>query len=420
MNWKILTSIIMLLIILIIGGIFLFQDGKISSLSSKFNIADIDNVIDANNQFALDYYNQVKGDRNNNIFFSPFSISSAFAMVYEGARGQTSEEIQSVFYFPENDDLRREEYMTMFNRINDDKKEYEINIANALWAQRDYQFIAEYLNTIEKYYEGEITNLDFKNDSENSRITINNWVENQTNDKIRDLIPSGMIQTDTKLILTNAIYFLGEWIQQFNVDDTKEENFRINKNDTVKVMMMQRTDSKAVFNYTENRDLQILEMPYSGEELSMLILLPKNNNLEKLENLLSVSRLSDWKKNLEEKRVKVFIPRFKFESKSFIGELLQKMGVSIAFSDFANFSGITQEIEGLKIDEVIHQAFIEVNEEGTEAAAATAVVLTPMSAGGIKIPEIPVFRADHPFIFLIQEKSTGNILFMGRVVNPTL
>jgi len=286
MNWKILTGITIISAIVIVGGIFLFREGKISLPEPKPKLADINNVVDANNQFALDYYSQLKEKDSGNIFFSPFSISSALAMTYEGAKGQTAEEMRSVFYFPADENLRRTEYAAILGELNKGDKEYKLSTANALWAQKDYQFLTDYFNRVEKYYGGKANNLDFKNDPEGSRITINNWVEDQTNDKIRDLIPRGVIDALTRLVLTNAIYFKGEWVKQFNLEDTKDESFRISKNNSAKVPMMQRTDRDAKFNYTENNKLQILEMPYSGEELSMLILLPKNDDLTTLENLL--------------------------------------------------------------------------------------------------------------------------------------
>ena len=422
MNWKILTGVLTLLIIIIIGGIFVFREGIVSLPESKPKLSDIKNVVDANNQFALDYYSKLKSKDSGNIFFSPFSISSAFVMTYEGAKSETAEEMRSVFYFPEDSNLRRTEYASIFDELNKGDKKYKLSSANALWAQQDYQFSKDYFDNVEKYYSGKATNLDFKKDPEGSRITINSWVENQTNEKIKDLIPSGLINTMTKLVLTNAIYFKGEWVKQFNKNDTKEENFRTSNGGAVKAQMMQRTDDEAIFNYAENSNLQILEMPYSGNELSILLLLPKNDNLTKLESILSTKNISDWKKNLEEQRVKIYIPKFKFETKYFMADDLKEMGMPLAFSDSADFFGMTASgKKDLKIDEAIHQAFVEVNEEGTEAAAATAVTMAPLGAAGPqKEPKIPIFRADHPFIFLIQQKSTGDILFMGRVVNPNL
>ena len=420
----IISGILGAVLVIAITSFFYLNKGKqltptpINTEQPK--LADINNVVDANNQFALDYYSQLKKKDSGNIFFSPFSISSALAMTYEGAKGQTAEEMRSVFYFPADDNLRRTEYAAIFDELNKGDKKYKLSTANAIWAQKDYQFLAEYFNRVEKYYGGKANNLDFAKDPEGSRITINNWVEDQTNDKIKDLIPQRVIDALTRLVLTNAIYFKGEWVKQFNVEDTRDENFRISKNNSVKVPMMQRTDEDAKFNYAENDKLQILEMPYSGEELSMLVLLPINDDLATLEDLLSTKKLSGWKKDLEEQRVKVFIPKFKFETKCFMADDLKTMGMPKAFQwPGADFSGM-DGTKNLYIGQVIHQAFVEVNEEGTEAAAATAVVMLEGAAPGQKTPKIPVFRADHPFIFLIQEKASGNILFMGRVVNPTL
>ena len=387
----------------------------------------LSNVVEANNHFAFDLYSKYKLEEGN-LFFSPFSISTALAMTYEGARGQTAEEMQSIFYFPEDDNLRRTEYSELFSEINKKDKKYKLHTANALWAQQDYQFLDEYFNLVERYYGGEVTNLNFKRDPDGSRITINDWIEDQTNDKIKDLIPPGLITPGTKLVLTNAIYFKGEWVKQFNENDTRDQNFKITPDNIVRVPMMQRTDDESIFNYAENDKLQILEMPYSGEELSMLILLPKNDNLidfitddpvdlKALENSLTVEKLSEWKKYLEEQRVNIFIPKFKFETKYFMASDLKEMGMPIAFSDSADFSGMTGKRD-LGIDEVIHQAFVEVNEEGTEAAAATAVIMVLTGEPG-EGPKIPVFRADHPFIFIIQQRDTGNILFMGRVSDPS-
>lgn len=418
-NLWIAFGILGAILIIAIISFFYFYKGE---QPKPVDITDINNIVEANNQFALDYYSQLKKDDDENIFFSPFSISSALAMTYEGARGETAEEIQSVFYFPVDDSLMRTEYAAVFDELNKGDKKYELSTANALWAQEDYQFLDEYLNRVEEYYGGKANNLDFKKDPEGSRVTINDWVEDQTNDKIKDLIPQGVINELTRLILTNAIYFKGEWVKQFNEEETKEEDFRISKNNFVRVPMMQRTDEDARFNYAENDKLQILEMPYSGEELSMLILLPKNDDLRAIENLLSTPKLSEWKKDLENQRVDVYIPKFKFETKYFMANDLKTMGMPTAFQwPGADFSGMDGK-KDLYIGEVIHQAFVEVNEEGTEAAAATAVIMFEgvSISMGQETPEIPIFYADHPFIFLIQERASGNILFIGRVINPTL
>jgi serpin B len=370
-------------------------------------------VIEENNRFAINLYSQYKSEEGN-IFFSPFSISTAMAMVYEGAEGKTAKEIKSVFGFPKYDNSRRNQYSTLLSEINKKDKKYTLNTANALWAEQDFNFLDNYLTTVEKYYGGKTTNLDFKNDWEASRLIINNWVEDKTNNKIKDLFPEGSINPLTRLVLTNAIYFKAEWLKQFDADKTRDMNFRVNPDKSIKVPMMQRTDGKSIFNYTQNKDLQILEMPYAGEDLSMLILLPFNNDIEVLENSFTIEKLTEWKKSLRKRRVKIYIPKFKFETKYFLKETLGDLGMPTAFTNLADFSGMTGTKE-LEIDKVIHQAFIEVNEEGTEAAAATGIAMVVKSIP----PPTPIFKADHPFIFIIQQNETGNILFMGRVNNPT-
>ena len=224
-----------------------------------------------------------------------------------------------------------------------------------------------------------------------------------------------MIDADTRLVLTNAIYFKAKWLIQFDADKTSDEYFRVNPDKSIKVPMMQPTSQKSTFNYTQNKDLQILEMPYAGEDLSMLILLPLDDDIEALENSFTLEKLTEWKKSLRKRRVNIYIPRFKFETKYFMKNTLRDLGMPTAFTNLADFSGMTGK-KDLRIDKVIHQAFIEVNEEGTEAAAATGVTMTMRS----KKPPTPIFKADHPFIFLIHQKDTGNILFMGRVNNPKI
>ncbi len=376
----------------------------------------VNSVVNANNQFAFELYSKYKDDpkhENTNIFFSPYSISTALAMTYEGARGQTAEEMQSVLHFPENPDVRRPAFARIHNDINSRDKEYQLSTANALWAQKDYQFLDEYFNITEKYYGGKVTNLDFIKETEKSRVTINKWVEVQTNDKIKDLIPPGVLDSMTRLVLTNAIYFKGAWVLQFDKSKTRETDFRVSPTSTVKAQMMSLTGEKAKFNYAETEDLQILEMPYDGEDLSMLVLLPKEDTLDKLEQSLNEEKLNEWRNMLQERKIDVYMPRFKFETKYFMVQCLAEMGMPTAFSIQADFSGMTGK-EDLYISQVIHQAFVEVNEEGTEAAAATAVVMKMNSA-----EFSTMFKADHPFIFIIQQKETGNILFLGKVMDPT-
>jgi len=372
-------------------------------------------VVNANNQLAFELYSQFNEEsKDSNIFFSPYSISIALTMTYEGAKGQTAEEMQSVLHIPEDASIRRPNFARIYNKINKKDKKYKLSTANALWAQKDYSFLKEYTDNVEQYYGGKLTNLDFTRESEKSRQIINKWVEDQTNNKIKDLIPKGVLNAYTRLVLTNAIYFKGTWVKQFDEKDTKEDDFRMNSGNTVKVSMMRLIGDGVKFNYAETDEIQILEMPYHGEDVSMLIILPGENDLANIEKSISLEKLSKWKNMLNEQRVDVFIPKFKFETKYFMAKALSDLGMPTAFSPAADFSGM-DGTKDLLIQNVIHQAFVEVNEEGTEAAAATGVVMGITSVG----PRIPIFRADHPFIFIIQEIETGNILFLGRVGDPS-
>ena len=366
------------------------------------------------NQFAFDLYSNLKDAEEGNIFFSPYSISTALAMTCEGARGQTAEEIQSVFHFPGEDSTRRSSFAAIYNQLNKPNVEYELHTANALWVQKDYLLLDEYIETIESYYAGKATNLDFVGETEQARQTINSWVEDKTNDKIKELFSQGTLNQFTRLVITNAIYFKGTWVKQFDETRTREEDFRMSPGSVVQVPMMRRTGEDAEFNYAETDELQILEMLYEGEDLSMIVLLPKDDALDALEGSFTMENLDQWKAELAEQRVDVYMPKFTFESKYSLNENLIEMGMPSAFDPYvADFSGI-DGTRGLFIHLVVHKAFVDVNEEGTEAAAATGVV-----AGRTGMPPpVPVFRADHPFIFLIQEKGTGNILFLGRVVDP--
>jgi serpin B len=380
-------------------------------------------VADANNRFAFDLYSQLAKDQEYtdcNLFFSPFSLSSALAITYEGAEGKTAEEIRSVFYFPEEDTARRDGFSALNAGINSGDPSYSLRMANALWAEKTYPFLAEYTTTAERYYGAKVTNLDFVKHPEESRVTINTWVEDKTEERIKDLIPAGVIDPMTRLVITNAIYFKGDWVKQFDKNKTTDAEFRTAPGTSVKIPMMQRTDDDAIYLYSENSDLQMLSMPYehtTGKALSMVILLPRSDNLTITEASLSTGTLTALQQSATSRRVMIYFPKFTLETKYSLPETLGSMGMPTAFTGNADFSGM-DGTKDLLISDVIHQAFVAVNEEGTEAAAATAVVMKLAAAPGGADP-VPVFRADHPFLFLIQDNETGSILFMGRVMNPT-
>ncbi len=378
-------------------------------------------VVTANNQFARDLYVQLASDpqyAGSNIFYSPFSISSALAITYEGAHGTTADEIRTVFHFPSDNTLLREEIFNANADINNGDTNYTLNTANALWAEKTFPFLPDYISTAGRWYSANVTNLDFIGQPEASRQTINTWVKNRTNDKILDLLPAGSIDPQTRLVITNAVYFKGTWVKQFDANDTQDADFHITPQNTVKVKMMQRTDENAVYPYAETADLQVLSMPYAhgtGNGLSMIVLLPKNDNLAVAETALDPRNLSVLEQNISSRRVMVYIPKFKLETQYKLPGTLAAMGMPTAFTGTADFSGMDGRRD-LYISDVIHKAFVNVDEEGTEAAAATGVVMRWNAV--VHETPVPVFRADHPFLFLIQDNNTGAILFAGRVVNP--
>lgn len=381
-------------------------------------ISDNQTVTEANNQFAIELYTQLAESEDGNIFFSPYSISTALAITYEGARGNTAQEIRSVFHFPENTTLMRQGFAGIIAAINNRSSAYTLRTTNALWAENTFPFLPEYISTAEQVYGAKTTNLDFVTSPEESRLIINRWVEEQTGDKIKDLLPTGSIDPLTRLVITNAIYFKGTWVKQFDENKTTEEDFRTGKGAMVRVDMMQRTDEDAVYGYLETDTLQVLEMPYEsdgGQQLSMLVLLPKGEDPGTIERSLDARKLSDLRLNLTSRRVHVYFPKFTLETKYTLKPTLSAMGMPTAFTPVAaDFSGMRGSKTDLYIDNIFHQAFVNVNEEGTEAAAATGVVVGVISAP----PPLPTFRADHPFIFVILDDETGTILFMGRVMNP--
>ena len=378
-------------------------------------------VADANNRFSAGLYRQLAaGDATGNLFFSPFSISSALAITYEGARGTTADEIRSVFSFSANQTAMREGYAAENNAINAANAGYTLSTANALWAEKTFAFLPGYTATAGQYYGANTTNLDFANQPEASRQTINGWVADRTNNKIIDLLPAGSISSLTRLVITNAVYFKGTWEKQFDANQTADAPFTTADGSQVTVRMMQQTGKDAVYPYAETGDLQMLSLPYTakgGQGLSMVILLPKGNDFSAAVPYLDPANLSALEQSAVPQQVRVYIPKFKVETQYSLPGTLSVMGMPTAFTNNADFSGM-DGAKDLYISDVVHKAYIEVNEEGTEAAAATGVVVNVMAVAPGSEQPIPVFRADHPFLFLIKDHNTGTILFTGRITNP--
>lgn len=421
MNKKFLISL--LVILLLVGGavatgiLFDFPYSPESPPRAKETGSTqegIGEVSSAMNRFSLDLYHRLSEREEGNIFYSPYSIFSALTMTYEGARGQTAGEMESVFYLPEKDVLRPN-FGAIYNTINEPSEEYKLGTGNALWAQKDYPFREEYIKTVEDFYGGKATNLDFAEETEKSRQTINTFIEKQTNGKIKELLAKGDIGPMTRMVLTNAIYFKGTWSVEFDKENTENREFHITPDKTVEVPMMQMSPEEEMFNYTETGKLQMLELPYKGKDLSMFVLLP-NESLEDIKANLTAENLNEWTRNMRETDLKTIqMPKFEFDTKyKKMKRTLSDMGMPTAFTGQADFSGM-DGTQRLFIDKVIHQAFVSVDEEGTEAAAATAVTMKATAM----IDQSPSFIANKPFIFLIRENETGSILFLGRVTDPT-
>ena len=306
-------------------GFFLLALGVLF-LSPAVSAQETNSVAKASNQFAFDLYSKYR-EKDGNIFYSPYSISSALAMTYEGARGKTAQEMKAVFHFPQDVVFLRDSYLKIYQHINKKDKEYKLTTANALWAQKDYKFLDGYFNLVDKYYGGNVTNLDFANETEESRLTINSWIEERTNNKIKDLISQGSVGSRTRLVLTNAIYFKGSWLVAFDKTMTQEEDFRIGTGNIIKVQMMHLAGEEAHFRYAETENLQILELPYKGDALSMLILLPKKDDLKVVEESLNLKKLSEWQGLLNSEQLDIYLPKFKFETKYFMAQDLKDMGM---------------------------------------------------------------------------------------------
>ena len=373
-------------------------------------------LVQGNNQFAVDLYGKARA-RPGNLFFSPYSISTALAMTYAGAKGETALEMAKTLRFPVEGEAIHEAFAQLEAGINGgtEKRPFELSVANALWGQKDLSYRPEFLKLTETFYQAGMHPTDFAGDPEAARRMINAWVEDRTHDKIKDLLGSNVVRKDTDLILTNAIYFKGAWTVPFNKLATQDEDFTTDGK-PVRVPMMHVTGQ---FGYLDDSKagLQVLSLPYAGNTVSMVVLLPKKvDGLADLEASLSSSKLQDWLTKLSNQRVDVKLPRFKLEYGLELSDTLASMGMPRAFTRNADFSGMTTDRQ-LYISAVIHKAFADVNEEGTEAAAATAVTMKRALAMPKQQPPV-VFRADHPFLFLIRDVPSGSILFMGRVTNP--
>jgi len=367
------------------------------------------------NQFASTAYRELaEGDQN--LTFSPFNIFTALSMLLAGARGGTTAAIANVLHVATPDPG----YHTSLAALTAEMTKAantgpnELSSANALWLQRGYPLQSDFESILHEAYQAPLTPLDFTGAPEAARAEINSWTAQHTKDKIRDLLPAGSIHHDTRLVLTSAIYFYGKWRTPFKTADTNQEPFHPLHGDAVKIRFMHQTAS---FRYAQTNSLQILEMPYDGIPIAFDILLSKaNDGLTDLERSLDFQRLATHFSTMTLEKVIVSIPKFRAESTISLNTTLSRMGMAPAFSKTeADFSGIDGRRD-LYVSDAVHKAFVDVSEQGTEAAAATGIVARPAA---IMRPREPiVFRADHPFVFLIRDTTNGVILFAGRFVQP--
>jgi serpin B len=380
--------------------------------------SDMDALVKGNNAFAMDLYARlIEGDKN--LFCSPYSISTALAMTYGGARGQTAEQMARILHFAIDPAKLHPAFGTLIEDLNTSGKRgnyrmFELVVANAIWCQSGYPFQPAFQELVKAHYGAGLNQVDFEKATERARQTINAWVARQTNDKIKDLIAAGMLNEMTRMVLTNAIYFKSNWADQFEKEATRDEPFHLEGNQDVTVPMMHQQHR---MNYMEGDRFQMVEIPYLGHQLSMVVLLPRREaGLAEFEKTLTADSLDKWLDALKSRKVDLSLPRFKTTSQFNLSKMLQAMGMRDAFSPAnADFSGMTAA-EKMFIGLVIHKAYVDVNEQGTEAAAATAV---GMVGTAMPPPEEPVsFKADHPFVYMIRHRMTGSILFVGRLANP--
>uniref|UniRef100_A0A6J0VAX0 Serpin B6 n=1 Tax=Pogona vitticeps TaxID=103695 RepID=A0A6J0VAX0_9SAUR len=378
----------------------------------------MDSLATANTTFALNLFKKLsEKDPTKNLFFSPLSITSALSMVLLGADANTAAQISKVLCVSKGEEVHQG-YGKLIPEINQSGTKYLLRLANRLFGEASYEFLAPFIESSQKFYQASLEKLDFSQAPEDARKHINTWVEEQTAGKIQNLLAPGIIHNLTRLVLVNAIYFKGNWADQFLKERTSERPFKISKNESKPVQMMHK---KAKYNmtYIEEYRTKILEIPYIGNELSMIILLPDNiednsTGLEKLERELTYEKLVDWinPEMMDQTEVQLFLPKFKLEETYDLKPVLCSMGMTEPFELKANFSRMSPSND-LYVSEVVHKAFVEVNEEGTEAAAATAAIM--MLRCAMIVPE---FTCDHPFLFLIRHNKTRSILFYGRFCSP--
>jgi serpin B len=421
-----LASVLIVLLVLpliacaqpVAAGLVMSDKPRVTS--QDVSKTDLALLIEGNSAFAFELYQALR-EKDGNLFYSPHSISLALAMTYAGARGDTENQMGDALRFL----LPQDRLHAAFNSLDlelasrgegaegKDDEGFRLHIINAIWGQKDYKFLSTYLDMLAENYGAGLRILDFMKEPEQSRMTINDWVSEQTEERIKDLIPQGAIDELTRLVLTNAIYFNAAWQYPFDEDATSEGDFFLLNGDKVTVPMMRQTAS---FGYAVEDGYQALELPYDGRELSMVILMPEQGKFASFEASLSRQLVDSIIQKIGYRQVALSIPKFEYKSSFGLKQPLTTLGMEDAFiPEAADFSGMDGRRD-LFIQDVLHKAFVSVDEAGTEAAAATAVIV-----GTTSMPPEPIeVKIDRPFIYLIRDIETGTVLFVGRVLNPNL
>lgn len=382
------------------------------NLTPDFSEGDLEELVSGNTEFALNLYHELENE-DGNLFYSPYSISIALAMTIAGAKNETETQIKTTLCFPFTQEKLHPTFNALDLALTTNTGESILNIINTQWGQTGFPFLFKFLDVLAVNYGAGMNLLDFINKPEESRIIINDWVSEQTEEKIQDLIPQGEITSITRLVLTNAIYFYSQWHTCFDEELTGDSAFYLLDGSTVTVplMAMIEEDSTVELNHASMYYCKAVELPYKGERLSMVIFLPDKGKYKEFESTLNYDKLSTIINALKPKELNVKVPKFEFTSSSIkLKETLYNMGMPIAFGSGADLSGING-IPGLFISEVLHKAFISVDENGTEAAASTAVIIN------WDMPD-NIMHINRPFIFLIRDRETETILFLGRMLNP--
>jgi serpin B len=395
-----------------------FVEPSISSLdTSGATPGSVLELVQGANEFAFEIYRKL-AQEDKNVFLSPYSIYTCLSLVYEGARGKTEKEMREVLNLPEENDIRRSAFAEFHKELNENRT-VKLKTANALWPQKNYPFYEEYLETVKKYYLARIEALDYVNNSSYAVERINEWAAEHTENKIKKIVD--YLSPLTRLILTNAIYFKGDWLIPFDESRTENGTFYLPGGSSIETPMMQFHENRLIentFYYTETSDIKALKLFYSGQNVSMIFLLPKEESggISWLQNNITNTKLEDIEEKLEKRKMSMIkIPKFEFKTE-YIGDFkkaLMDLGMVTAFApEEANFSGM-DGTRNLFISNTIHKAYVKVDEIGTEAAAVTAVLMEI-----IWVHPKPTFVADHPFMFMIKDEITGAILFLGHVSDP--